>query len=116
MFSTLMVWATQMQNTRRIVTLMALLLGGIMACDDRAPAEVSSKHPDKVLFRWAMSAVQQNRFDVVRLCLHTLVNTYPNSKYARKAKRLLQDPRIANCGEGWRNLPDDFVTAPPTAH
>lgn len=116
MFSTLMVWAKQMQSARRIVTLMAVLLGGMMACDDRAPAEVSSKHPDKVLFRGAMSAVKQNRFELARLILHTLVNTYPNSKYASKAKLLLEDPRIASCGEGWRNPPDDCVTAPPPVH
>ena len=31
----------------------------------------------------------------------TLLNTYPNSEYARKARLALEDPRIAGCGQPW---------------
>jgi hypothetical protein len=31
----------------------------------------------------------------------TLVNTYPDSSYARRAEVELHDSRIANCGESW---------------
>jgi hypothetical protein len=45
-----------------------------------------------------VDAVHQKRFDVAHLILETLVNTYPDSLYARRAEVVLQDPRIANCG------------------
>ena len=46
-----------------------------------------------------MDAIGQKRFDVARLTLEALINTYPN--YARRAELVLQEPRIANCGESW---------------
>jgi len=75
------------------------LLCGLTACQPYA--EIGSGTPDKVLFDRAMDAVQQKRFDVAHLTLETLVNTYPDSSYARRAEVVLQDPRIANCGELW---------------
>ena len=55
--------------------------------------------PDKALFNRAKDAIQQKRFDVANLALQTLLNTYPTSEYTAEAKSLLQDPRIANCGQ-----------------
>ena len=40
-------------------------------------ANVGSKQPDKVLFDRAMDAMKHNRFDVARMTLQTLINTYP---------------------------------------
>jgi len=75
------------------------LLWGLTACQPYA--EVGSGTPDKVLFDRAMDAVHDKRFAVAHLTLGTLVNTYPDSSYARRAEVVLQDPRIANCGEPW---------------
>jgi len=58
-----------------------------------------SQQPDQALFERAVSVVEESRFDVAHMALQTLVNTYPNSEYADKAKLLLKDPRIAECGE-----------------
>jgi len=69
------------------------------ACFNKPSTEVRSTHPDKVLFDRAMDAMRQKHFDVANLDLQTLLNTYPTSEYAAKAKSLLQDPRIANCGQ-----------------
>jgi len=66
-----------------------------------------SRRPDEALFDHAMSAVEQKRFSVANLSLQTLVNTYPNSEYASKAKSVLQDPRIAECGESFSSTPND---------
>ena len=45
-----------------------------------------------------MSAMRQKQFTVANLTLQTLVNTYPESNYARKARVVLQDAQIANAG------------------
>ena len=71
----LMTRRCSMHNTRRIVALMAALLCGLTACVKRTRPQVSSNHPDKVLFERAMLAVQHSRFDVAHITLQTLVNT-----------------------------------------
>ena len=49
-------------------------------------ANVGSKQPDKVLFDRAMDAMKHNRFDVARMTLQTLINTYPDSEFIARAK------------------------------
>src|SRR5271170_2530032 len=41
----------------------------------------TSKQPDKELFDKAMTAMKKGKFDVARLDLQTLLNTYPESEY-----------------------------------
>jgi predicted negative regulator of RcsB-dependent stress response len=94
------------QGAWQTIFVLALLLCGLTACLKWPDAEVSSKQPDRVLFKAAMSAVEQGRFDVANLTLQTLINTYPDSEYASKAKLALQDPRIAKCGEVWNSPPE----------
>ncbi len=55
--------------------------------------------PDAVLYKRALRAWKENQFTVAHLELQTLLNTYPNSEYAIKAKMLLKNPKIAACGE-----------------
>jgi hypothetical protein len=45
----------------------------------------------------AVSAYEHQRCDVGRLTLQTLINTYPQSKYAADAARLAKDPSIGRC-------------------
>lgn len=88
------------------LSLMAGSLCVLMtACIKWPDAEVSSVHRDKLLFERAMSAVEQDRFTVANITLQTLINTYPDSEYANKAKQVLQDPRIAPCGESCTSSP-----------
>ncbi len=54
-------------------------------------ANVNSKQPDKELFDKAMTALRKGRFDVARLDLQTLLNTYPNSEYQMRAKLAIGD-------------------------
>jgi outer membrane protein assembly factor BamD len=69
---------------------------------DKAPKKTSpssedplagnaSKQPDKELFDKAMAAMKQNKFDVARLDLQTLLNTYPESEYQMRAKLAVGD-------------------------
>jgi outer membrane protein assembly factor BamD len=88
---------------RRI--LVMLLLGALavtVACTNKKVsnpiANVDSKQPDKVLFDRAMDAMKHNRFDVARLSLQTLINTYPDSEYVARAKLAVADSWYAEGG------------------
>jgi len=54
-------------------------------------ANVDSKQPDKVLFDRAMDAIKHGKYDVARLSLQTLINTYPDSEYIARAKLAIGD-------------------------
>ena len=51
----------------------------------------TSKQPDKELFDKAMVAMKKGRFDIARLDLQTLLNTYPESEYQMRAKLAVGD-------------------------
>jgi hypothetical protein len=77
------------------------LLCVLTACPRRTAAKLCSNHPDRLLFERAMAAADSGKFNVANLSLQTLIDTCPNSQYAKQAKIALQDPRIAQCGAGW---------------
>ena len=52
---------------------------------------VNSKQPDKELYDKAMLALKKSRFDVARLDLQTMLNTYPESEYRMRAKLAVGD-------------------------
>jgi outer membrane protein assembly factor BamD len=54
-------------------------------------ANVDSKQPDKVLFDRATDAMKHGKYDVARLSLQTLINTYPDSEYVARAKLAIGD-------------------------
>ena len=54
-------------------------------------ANVDSKQPDKVLFDRAEEAMKHGKYDVARLSLQTLINTYPDSEYVARAKLAIGD-------------------------
>jgi outer membrane protein assembly factor BamD len=56
-----------------------------------ALASLSSKQPDKELFDRAMRAEKKGKYDIARLDLQTLLNTYPESEYAMQAKLAIGD-------------------------
>ena len=85
-----------------IVVLLALLLALTTACTNKKSvnplANVGSKQPDKVLFDRAMDAMKHNRFDVARMTLQTLINTYPDSEFIARAKLAVADSWYAEGG------------------
>ena len=89
---------------RRIHLMIVLgaLLAFTAACTNKKSvnplAGVGSKQPDKVLFDKAMEAMRHNRFDVARLTLQTLINTYPDSEYIARAKLAVGDSWYAEGG------------------
>jgi outer membrane protein assembly factor BamD len=85
-----------------IVAVLAVLLLISAACTNKKSvnplANVGSKQPDKVLFDKAMDAMHHNRFDVARMTLQTLINTYPDSEYIARAKLAVGDSWYAEGG------------------
>ena len=51
----------------------------------------NSAEPDKVLFERADNDIKHGRYDIARLTLQTLINTYPDSEYLAKAKLAVAD-------------------------
>jgi len=90
---------------RTLSLVAALLCVLMMGCSRWPDAEVSSTQHDRLLFEYAMSALEQARYSVANLTLQTLINTYPDSEYATKAKEMLDDPRIASCDESFNSSP-----------
>jgi outer membrane protein assembly factor BamD len=54
-------------------------------------ANLDSKQPDKVLFDRAADAIKHSKYDIARLSLQTLINTYPDSEYVARAKLAIGD-------------------------
>lgn len=52
---------------------------------------VKSEQPDKILYDKAMKALKKGHYDVARLDLQTLLNTYPETEYAMRAKLAIGD-------------------------
>ncbi len=84
------------------IVALSLLLLVTAACTNKKSvnplANVGSKQPDKVLFDKAMDAMKHNRFDVARMTLQTLINTYPDSEYIARAKLAVGDSWYAEGG------------------
>jgi outer membrane protein assembly factor BamD len=88
---------------RRIPVLVLLgILAFTIACTNKKVtnpiANVDSKQPDKVLFDRAMNAMKHNQFEVARMTLQTLINTYPDSEFLARAKLSLADSWYAEGG------------------
>ncbi|MGH9503782.1 MAG: outer membrane protein assembly factor BamD [Terriglobales bacterium] len=89
--------------SRRIPVILLLgVLAFAVGCTNKKVnnplANVGSKQPDKVLFDRAMDAMKHNRFDVARITLQTLINTYPDSEYIARAKLAVADSWYAEGG------------------
>jgi outer membrane protein assembly factor BamD len=64
-------------------------------CSAHKPAQAvqtgNSAEPDKVLYERATNDIKHGRYEVGRLALQTLINTYPDSDYLAKAKLGIAD-------------------------
>jgi outer membrane protein assembly factor BamD len=75
--------------------------------------------PDKVLYDKALDATKRGHFDVARLDLQTLLNTYPDSQYQMKAKLAIADSWYKEGGTAALTQAEqeykDFITFFPNA-
>jgi len=122
----------RLSNKIAAASLAFLLLGSVAAHADRKPkkkknvdlsanplANVNSKQPDKELFDKAMIAMKKGRFDVCRLDLQTMLNTYPESEYRMRAKLAVGDSWFKEGGTAALTQAEseykDFITFFPNA-
>src|SRR5208282_5461396 len=102
-----------MSRRATLIGVLALLLLFAAACTNKKSvnplAGIGSKQPDKVLFDKAMEAMHHNRFDVARLTLQTLINTYPDSEYIARAKLAVGDSWYAEGGSAaWAQAEQEY--------
>ena len=81
--------------------------------------DVQSKQPDKELYDKAMDAMKKGRYDVARLDLQTMLNTYPESEYRMRAKLAVGDSWYKEGGSAAMTQAEaeyqDFITFFPDA-
>ena len=76
-----------------VITFMAVLLS---SCGFRRhkyddPITKDTKQPDKVLYDRAINDIEHGRYEVARITLNTLINTYDQSEFLAKAKLAVAD-------------------------
>src|SRR5258708_38621628 len=83
-------------KTLRFALVLGLAAGLLTSCGFRkkkydTPITKDTQQPDKVLFDKAVGDIERNRFEVARLTLQTLINTYDTSEFLAKAKLAIAD-------------------------
>jgi len=75
---------------------------------------LDSKQPDKELYDKAMAALKKGHYDVCRLDLQTLLNTYPDSEFQMRAKLAIGDSWFKEGGSAAYSQAEteykDFIT------
>ena len=84
-----------LKATRSVAALAAVMVlaggCGIRRHKYDTPITKDTQQPDKVLFDKAINDIEHNRFEVARLLLQNLINTYDTSEYLAKAKLAIAD-------------------------
>ena len=80
----------------RFVLVLTLIMGMLTSCGFRRkkydnPITKDTKQPDKVLFDKAINDIEHGRYEVARITLNTLINTYDQSEFLAKAKLAIAD-------------------------
>ncbi len=75
---------------------VAALAGLLSSCGIRRhkyadPITKNTVQPDKVLFDRAINDIEHSRYEIARLTLQTLINTYDSSEFLAKAKLAIAD-------------------------
>src|SRR5579862_8617511 len=110
-------------NTKRIgiAALAAVLLTGGCGFHRKKyenPITKDTQQPDKILFDKAINDIEKGRFEMARLTLQTLINTYDSSEYLAKAKLAVGDAWYREGGARGRAQAEleykDFILFYPT--
>ncbi len=101
-------------NTKRLgiaVLAAAVLIGGCGFHRKKYenPITKETEQPDKVLFDKAINDIEKGRYEVARLTLNTLINTYDSSEFLAKAKLAIADSWMRQSGpEGMAQAEAEF--------
>jgi len=74
-----------------IILLAVVLLSACVHKKYENPISKDTQQPDKVLFDRAIGDIEHGRYEVARLTLQTLMNTYDTSEFLAKAKLAIAD-------------------------
>jgi outer membrane protein assembly factor BamD len=73
------------------------------------PITKKTDQPDKVLFDRAVGDIEHGRYEVARITLNTLINTYDTSEYLAKAKLAIADSWYREGGtHGWAQAEAEY--------
>ena len=80
----------------RYILVVTMLAGLLTSCGFHRkkydyPITKDTKQPDKVLFDRAINDIEHSRYEVARITLNTLINTYDQSEFLAKAKLAIAD-------------------------
>jgi outer membrane protein assembly factor BamD len=81
-------------SLRASAALLVLVVGSSCGFKHRKyenPITKDTDQPDKILFDRAVKDVEKGRYEIARIDLNVLLNTYESSEYAAKAKLLIAD-------------------------
>src|SRR5678815_551714 len=83
-------------NTKKIgiAALAAVILTGGCGFHRKKyenPITKDTEQPDKVLFDKSIADIEKGRYEIARLTLQTLINTYDTSEFLAKAKLAIAD-------------------------
>lgn len=73
------------------LAVIALSAGGCRGKKYENPITKDTQQPDKILFDKAIKDIEKGRYEVARLTLNTLMNTYDTSEFLAKAKLAIAD-------------------------
>jgi outer membrane protein assembly factor BamD len=78
----------------KLVAILAMALS-LSSCFRRVkyenPIAADTEQPDKILFDKAINDIEKGRYEISRLTLNTLINTYDTSEFLAKAKLAIAD-------------------------
>src|SRR5579864_246997 len=80
----------------KYILFVILMAGLVTSCGFKRkkyenPITKDTKQPDKVLYDRAISDIEHGRYEVARITLNTLINTYDQSEFLAKAKLAVAD-------------------------
>lgn len=81
-------------KTAKFALFSLAALVGLVGCGKSPydnPIANNSQQPDKILFDKSIADIEKHKYELARLTLQTLINTYPDSEYIAKAKLAIAD-------------------------
>lgn len=80
----------------RSILVLTVIAGLLTSCGFHRkkyenPITKDTKQPDKVLFDKAINDIEHGRYEIARITLNTMINTYDQSEYLAKAKLAIAD-------------------------
>ena len=82
---------TEMKFLAAALGLVVLLAAGCGRSPYDNPIANNSQQPDKILFDKSIENIEKHKYELARITLQTLINTYPDSEYIAKAKLAIAD-------------------------